>query len=641
MSNFGGPVLGGPMRMRPEIETLGEQKISAGTVRRILPYAAKHRWSLVALLLTTATGAAIAATIPAILKLIIDDGIQHGRMSVVVWLALLIAGLSLVDAAASWLQAWLSARVGQGLVYDLRTRIFDHVQRQPIAFFARTQTGALVSRLNTDIVGAQQAITILLSQSASTILTIILVVSMMFYLSWQISAVALLMIPIFLLPAKLIGRAMQRLTRQRMQLDGELGSLMSERFNVSGAMLTKLYGEPERESAGFADRAAQVRDVATRAIAVGSMLAVVVTVLTSMTTAVVYGFGGSLVIAGTLQLGTLVAMVTLLMRLYGPVNQLSSIHVNFMTALVSFDRVFEVMDLEPLITERESARPLAVTATGNGSGTTAPDIEFDQVSFRYPSAREVSLASLESIGRPVREQQEQNWILRDLSFRAPGGKLTALVGPSGAGKTTITHLVPRLFDAVSGTVRIGGEDVRDLTLRSLSAAVGVVPQEAHMFHDTIRANLQYAKPDATDEELVEACRAAQIWDTVGSLPDGLDTMVGDRGYRLSGGEKQRVALARLLLKSPPIVVLDEATAHLDSESEAAVQRALVTALAGRTSVVIAHRLSTIREADQILVVEQGQIRQSGTHQELLAAGGLYADLYRTQFALQEDHQVIA
>ncbi len=639
MTILGGPGGGGPIRMSgPPRDEAGHQRVRPGTVRRILPYAAPYKWTLALLIGLTATSAAIAASSPLILKVLIDNGIQRGRMNVVVSLALLIAGLAVVDAGASAVQTYLSARVGQGLVYDLRTKVFDHVQRQPVAFFARAQTGALVSRLNTDVVGAQQAITTLLSQSASTILTVALVLGMMFYLSWQISVVALVLIPFFLFPAKRIGRVLQRLTRRRMQLDAELGTMMNERFNVAGAMLTKLYGRPERESTEFAGRAGKVRDISARTVAVGSLLAVIVTVLTSLTTAMVYGFGGSLVIKGALEMGTLVAMMTLLMRLYGPVNQLSSIHVNFMTALVSFDRVFEVLDLKPLIVQGPDAHPLTSTRSAGGA-VLAPDIEFDGVSFRYPASSEVSLASLESIALPGRERVNHSWILRDLSFRAPSGTLTALVGPSGAGKTTITNLVPRLFDPVSGTVRIGGQDVRDLTLRSLADTVGVVTQEAHMFHDTIRANLNYAKPEASEADVVEACRAAQIWDMIASLPDGLDTVVGDRGYRLSGGEKQRVALARLLLKSPPIVVLDEATAHLDSESEAAIQRALVTALAGRTSLVIAHRLSTIREADQILVIEAGQVRQRGTHDELLAAGGLYADLYRTQFAVQESKQV--
>jgi ATP-binding cassette, subfamily B, bacterial len=631
---MGGPRTGPPGGMRPDMHHgPGDQKVRPGTVRRVVPYAMRYKRSLFLLLALTIASAGVASASPLILKAIIDDGIQPGKMTLVYQLALLIAGLAVLDAAASYAQAWVSARIGQGLVFDLRTKVFDHIQRQPVAFFARSQTGALVSRLNNDVVGAQQAVTTLLSQSTDTILKVAFTLATMFYLSWQITVVALVMIPLFLLPAKFIGRVLQRLARRRMQLDAEMGTMMNERFNVAGALLTKLYGEPRFESAEFSGRASKVRDMAIRAASIGALLGIIVTLLTSFTSAVVYGFGGSLVIDRTLELGTLVAMAMLLSRLYGPVNQLSSMHVAFVTALVSFDRVFEVLDLKPSVAERPDARSLNGTYA---AGTTAPDIEFDQVSFRYPRAGDVSIPSLSLNGRGPAERNNDGWILEDLSFRVPAGKLTALVGPSGAGKTTITHLVPRLYDVVSGTVRIGGEDVRDLTQASLSGLVGVVTQDAHLFHDTLRANLLYARRDATEQDLIDACEAAQIWGAVSVLPDGLDTVVGDRGYRLSGGEKQRVALARLLLKSPPIVVLDEATAHLDSESEVAIQRALVTALAGRTSLVIAHRLSTIREADQILVVEQGQIRERGTHDELLATGGLYARLYQTQFADQEE-----
>lgn len=668
MAMMGGPGMGPPGGLRPD-GAPGDQKVRPGTVRRVLPYALRHRKSLLLLLLLTIASAVVTSANPLILKKIVDDGIQTGRMSLVAQLALFIALLSIVDAGASYAQTWVSARIGQGLVHDLRTKVFDHIQRQPIAFFARSQTGAVVSRLNNDVVGAQQAVTTLLSQSTDTILKVVFTLATMFYLSWQITVVALIMIPFFLLPARFIGRVLQRLARRRMQLDAELGTMMNERFNVSGALLTKLYGQPEHESAEFAGRAGKVRDMAIKAVSIGAVMGIIVTLLTSFTNAVVYGFGGGLVINGKLELGTLVAMATLLARLYGPVNQLTSIHINFVTALVSFDRVFEVLDLKPYIEERPNARSLNGSYAG---GTSAPEIEFDQVSFRYPKDADVSIASLQMAGQGPRqgkvprpgpghvrrvgsgqgpgpgqgpgqgpgpgpqESGADGWILRDLSFRVPAGKLTALVGPSGAGKTTITHLVPRLYDVVSGAVRIDGQDVRELSLASLASHVGVVTQDAHMFHDTLRANLLYAKRDAEEKELIEACDAAQIWSTIETLPDGLDTVVGDRGYRLSGGEKQRMALARLLLKSPPIVVLDEATAHLDSQSEAAVQRALVTALVGRTSLVIAHRLSTIREADQILFIEQGQVRESGTHDELLTAGGRYARLYETQFARQEE-----
>ena len=528
-------------------------------------------------------------------------------------------------------QRWFSARVGEGLIYDLRTEVFGHVQQQPIAFFTRAQTGSLVSRLNSDVIGAQSAITSTLSSIVSNALTLILVLITMFSLSWLVTVISLVLLPVFVIPARLVGRRLQRYTRESMQLDAELGSTMTERFNVAGAMLVKLFGNPRRENEAYRDRAARVRDIGVVTAMYGSTLFIALSLLASMATAVTYGVGGALVIRGAFQLGTLVALTALLARLYGPITALSNVQVDVMTALVSFDRVFEVLDLKPLIAEKPDAVPLRAAGLA-----AAPAIEFDQVSFRYPRASEVSLASLESIALPVPEQDgPAQPVLRDISFTAPPGRLTALVGPSGAGKTTITHLVSRMYDPDQGTVRIGGQDLRDVTLQSLHDAVGVVTQDAHMFHDTVRANLLYARPEATEQELIAACQAAQIWDLVASLPDGLNTVVGDRGYRLSGGEKQRLAIARLLLKAPSVVVLDEATAHLDSESEVAVQAALKTALTGRTSLVIAHRLSTIREADQILVIEDGQVAERGTHPELLAAGGLYAELYHTQFAGQE------
>jgi ATP-binding cassette subfamily B protein len=572
----------------------------------------------------------ITVSNPLLLRILIDSGILPHRLNVVIGLAFAIGALALLDAGAVYLQAWSSARIGQGLIYDLRAEVFQHVQQQPLAFFTRAQTGSLVSRLNTDIISAQQAITALLSQAVSAVLTLLLVLAVMFYLSWQISIVTVALIPLFILPGRLIGKRLQRLTREQMQLDAELGSILNERFNVGGAMLTKLYGRPHEESGRFTDRASRVRDVAMVAAVYGRSFFITVTLLASLVTALVYGLGGGLVISGAFQVGTLVAMVALLSRVYAPINQLSNAQMNVLSALVSFDRVFEVLDLKPLIVERPAAYSLPKIASGNGA--TAPAIEFDRVCFRYPTASEVSLASLESIALPLPERADKGWTLRDVSFCAPAGKLTALVGPSGAGKTTITYLVPRLYDPGSGIVLIDGHDIRDLTLQSLSDTIGVVTQDTYLFHDTIRANLAYARPGAAEQEMIEACRAARIWDMITSLANGLDTVVGDRGYRLSGGEKQRVALARLLLKAPPVVVLDEATAHLDSESEAAIQRALKTALAGRTSIVIAHRLSTIREADQILVIEDGQIRERGIHEELLAAGGLYSEIYRTQFA---------
>lgn len=619
-----------------------QQKLKPGTVRRIAGYARPYVRELALFLTLNAFAALIVVANPLLLKTIIDSGIIPGRQSVVVWLALAVAGLALVEAVLSLAQRWYSARVGEGLIYDLRSQVFAHVQRQPVAFFMRAQTGSLVSRLNNDVIGAQRALTTTLSSVVSNVISLVLVLATMIILSWQVTLIALLLLPIFVLPAKWVGKRLQRVSREQMVLDAEMGSLMTERFNVAGAMLAKLYGRPDEEERRFSARAARVRDVGVVAAMYGRVFFTALTLVAALATAMVYGVGGSLVVNGTFELGTLVALATLLTRMYGPLTALSNVHVDVMTALVSFDRVFEVLDLEPLVRDRDGARPLGeVREKGGGDGVRlskpdAPSIEFDHVRFAYPSAEEVSLASLESIARtdtaPGRE------VLHDVHFRAEPGQLVALVGPSGAGKSTITHLVSRLYDVSGGAVRIGGVDVRDVTLESLRSEIGVVSQEAHLYHDTIRENLRYARPDATDEEILAALEAAQIADLVAAMPEGLDTVVGDRGYRLSGGEKQRLAIARLLLKAPSVVVLDEATAHLDSESEAAVQRALRTALAGRTSLVIAHRLSTIREADQILVIEDGRIAERGRHEELLLQGGLYAELYRTQFAHQRDEK---
>jgi ATP-binding cassette subfamily B protein len=608
--------------------TVVRERLKPGTVRRIAGYARPYVRELVLFLMLNAIAAVVVVANPLLLKGIIDHGIGKHRSGVVVTLAIIVGVLAIVDAVLGLIQRWYSSRIGEGLIYDLRTQVFDHVQRMPVAFFMRAQTGSLVSRLNSDVIGAQRALTTTLSSVVSNVISLILVLITMLVLSWQVTLIALILLPIFIFPAKWVGKRLQKISREQMQLDAEMGSLMTERFNVAGAMLAKLYGRPEDESAMFSDRAARVRDIGVIAGMYGRVFFTALTLVASLATAMVYGVGGSLVVNGSFKLGTLVALATLLTRMYGPLTALSNVHVDVMTALVSFDRVFEVLDLPPMVAEKPDATPLP--ATGD-----APAVEFDDVVFSYPSAAEVSLASLESIARtdtaPSRE------VLHGVDFRVEPGHLTALVGPSGAGKTTITQLVSRFYDVSGGAVRVGGQDVRDATLESLRGAIGVVTQDAHLFHDTIRANLAYARPDATDEELTEALRAAQIGDLVADMPDGLDTVVGDRGYRLSGGEKQRLAIARLLLKAPSVVVLDEATAHLDSESEAAVQRALKTALAGRTSIVIAHRLSTIREADQILVIDDGRVVERGRHDELLDQGGLYAELYHTQFATQAGH----
>ncbi len=604
-------------------ESVKSQKLAPGTFPRILGFARPFTGQLVLFVALVTLDAVFVVLPPLLLQRIIDQGVLRRNGGLVTVLSLAVVMIALLNAAASLAERYLSARIGEGLIYVLRTRVFAHVQRMPIAFFTRTQTGALISRLNNDVIGAQQAFTSTLSNVVSNLISLVLVGGAMLYLSWQITLAVLLLAPIFLVPAKYMGRRIQALQRESMQLNAEMSTVMTERFNVAGALLAKLYGRPAEENAAFAAKAGRVRDVGVQIALSNRVFFTALTLVASLATALVYLVGGHLAIAGSLSVGTLLAMATLLGRLYGPLTALSNVRVDVMAALVSFERVFEVLDLPPMIREKPDAVALP-------PGPTA--VEFEHVDFRYPSAEEVSLASLESVANPEVAPSQQ--VLHDISFRAEPGQLVALVGPSGAGKTTITHLVSRLYDATGGVVRVGGYDVRDVTLESLHAKIGVVTQDAHLFHDTIRENLRYARRDATDEQLVAACKAAQIWDLIASLPDGLDTVVGERGYRLSGGEKQRLALARLLLKEPDVVVLDEATAHLDSESEAAVQRALATALKGRTALVIAHRLSTVRGADQILVVDNGRIVERGRHEELLAAGGLYAEMYRTQFERQ-------
>jgi ATP-binding cassette subfamily B protein len=602
-----------------------KEKLPPGTLRRIMRFAAPYRKTLGVFLGVIVVDALIGVWNPLIYRQIIDGGIAEHNVHLIVLLAVLLVGLALADALLSLAQRYISSRVGEGLIYDMREKVFGHIQEMPLAFFSRTQTGALISRLNNDVLGAQQAFTDTLSSIVSNIVTVILTVTVMAFLSWQITVVALLLLPLFVFPARHIGRKLQQLTREAYNLNAQMNNTMTERFNVSGALLVKLFGRPGTEHEEFADRAARVRDIGVQTAMYGRVFFLSLILTSSLATALVYGWGGVLAVNGSFKVGTVVALAALLTRLYGPLTALSNVNVDVMTALVSFDRVFEVLDLPPLIAERPNAVAIA-------RGPVA--VEFDHVDFSYPTAEEVSLASLESVA--VLDQTPSTQVLHDVSFRAEPGQLVALVGPSGAGKTTISHLVSRLYDVRSGAVRLNGVDVRDATFASLRDSIGVVTQDAHLFHETIRANLLYAKPDATGGEIHDALAGAQILSLIESLPDGLDTVVGDRGYRLSGGEKQRVALARLLLKAPDVVVLDEATAHLDSESEVAVQRALQKALEGRTSIVIAHRLSTVRGADQILVVVDGRIVERGRHEELLAAGGVYSDLYRTQF----EHQAL-
>jgi ATP-binding cassette subfamily B protein len=592
---------------RQDASVIG-QKLAKGTLRRIVRFAKPYRWHITVFLLLVIVSAFLVIASPLLFKKIVDDGISKGNAGLVTALALVVALLAVVEAALGLMQRWFSARIGEGLIFDLRTKVFGHVQQMPVAFFTRTQTGALVSRLNNDVIGAQQAFTSTLSGVVSNIISLILVVGAMLLLSWQLTVVAILLLPVFLIPARVLGRRLAAMTREQMQLNADMSTAMTERFSVGGALLVTLFGKPEMENQAFGEQAGRVRDLGIRIAMLGRVFFTALTLVAALATALVYGVGGNLAVRETLTIGTLLALVALLGRLYGPLTALSNIRVDVMTALVSFERVFEVLDLEPMIKDRPDAKPLPAEAAS---------VEFDHVAFAYPTAEQVSLASLESVA--VLDKRASAQVLDDISFVVRPGQMVALVGPSGAGKTTITNLVARLYDVSGGAVRVGGHDVRDVTLRSLHDAIGYVTQDAHMFHDTIRANLVYAKPDATDDEMIEA------------LPDGLDTVVGDRGHRLSGGERQRLAIARLLLKAPRIVVLDEATAHLDSESEVAVQQALDSALEGRTSLVIAHRLSTVRNADLILVVDHGNIVERGTHEQLLARNGEYADLYRTQF----------
>jgi ATP-binding cassette subfamily B protein len=611
---------GSSMRSFRRDDSVTRHRLAPGTTRRIVRFAAPYRGALAVFLLLIIVDAAIGTANPLIFRAIINDGIVRRHSNVIVALALLVAGLAVLDAGLSLGQRLVSSRVGEGLIFDMRARVFAHVQRMPLAFFTRTQTGALVTRLNNDVLGAQQAFTDTLSNVVSNLITVCIVLVTMLLLSWQITLVALTLLPVFVLPARWVGRRLQAITRESYALNAQMNTTMTERFNVAGALLVKLFGRQHEERRGFEEKADRVREIGIRSAMYSRVFMVSLMLVASLATALVYGWGGLLSIRGALDVGTVVALTAYLNRLYGPLTALSNVNVDVMTALVSFERVFEVLDLPPMIAEREHA-----VAIPRGAGR----IEFDHVDFSYPTAEEVSLASLESVAVLDRTPSQQ--VLFDVSFTVEPGMMVALVGPSGAGKTTISQLVPRLYDVRGGAVRLNGVDVRDATLGSLSAAVGVVTQDAHLFHETIRSNLLLARPEATEEELREALRGAQILHFVDSLPDGLDTVVGDRGYRLSGGEKQRIAIARVLLKAPDIVVLDEATAHLDSESELAVQRALRTALAGRTSLVIAHRLSTVREADLILVVEDGRIVERGRHEELVRIGGLYADLYRTQF----------
>jgi len=613
------------MRMMSKGDEVGDKRLTKGTLRRVMEYARPY-WGLIGVFVAVVIiQAALAIMPPLLFREIIDNGVLAGDRQVVVRMALVVAGVAVANAAMGLWQRWCSSRIGEGLIYDLRTEVFDHVSAMPLAFFTRTQTGKLVSRLNSDVIGAQRAFTTTLSGVVSNVFGLLLTLGAMLALSWQLTVGALVLLPLFVIPARLVGRKLADLTRQQMNDNAEMSAMMTERFSVSGALLVKLFGRPREEHHRFAARAGSVREISVKIAMNGRFFITSLTLVAALATALVYGVGGLRSIEGALTVGTLTALAGLLGQLYGPLTALTNIRIDVMGALISFERVFEILDLRPAIEEKPD---------GQDPGEEA-SVEFDDVWFSYPRAEDVSLASLESVAVPDHVPGEP--VLRGISFRVEPGSTTAVVGHSGSGKTTLTHLIARLYDVTSGTVRVGGVDVRELKLSALQGAVGYVTQDAHMFHDTVRENLRYARPEATEDELWQVLEAAHIADLVRSLPDGLDTLVGERGYRLSGGERQRLAIARLLLKAPRIVVLDEATAHLDSESEAAVQQALDVAMEDRTSLVVAHRLSTVRNADQILVVEGGRIIERGTHSELLALGGAYAELYRTQFAEVPDH----
>ncbi|MEU4236450.1 ABC transporter ATP-binding protein [Actinoplanes sp. NPDC026619] len=605
-------------------DRVAQHQLTRGTTRRILRFARPYRRDIVVFLFTVVLDAVIGVATPLLAGHVVNaiTGGAAGAAALIVKLALAIAGLAVIDAFLSLAQRWYSARIGEGIILDLRTRVYDHVQRMPLQFFTRTQTGALVSRLNNDVTGAQRAFTSTLSGVVSNVIQLVLTAAVMFSLSWQITTLSLLLLPLFIIPARRVGKKLAEITRESYNLDAQMNATMTERFNVSGALLVKLFGRPDAEAARFGERATRVRDIGVQQAMFSRTFFVAMLLVASLAQALTYGLGGWLAVTGSVTAGTVVTLALLLTRLYGPLTALSNVRVDVMSALVSFDRVFEVLDLRPAIEEKPGAVDVPA-----GSGR----VEFRDVHFRYPSAAEVSLATLEDV--TTLDRTENAPVLKGVDFTVEPGQLVALVGPSGAGKSTTSMLLSRVYDVTEGAVLIGGVDVREASLASLRDTIGVVTQDSHLFHETIAENLRYAKPGATDEELWAALRAAQVGGLVASLPDGLDTVVGERGYRFSGGEKQRIAIARLLLKHPSIVILDEATAHLDSESEAAVQRALTAALEGRTALVIAHRLSTVRDADLILVLDDGRVVERGRHDDLVAAGGLYAELYRTQFAV--------
>ena len=600
-------------------QSVKNQKLKPGTLKRIADFAIPYKVLLAFFLITVVIDAFLIVATPLLLRRLIDEGVIPKNTELVTNLAIAVGVIAIADALFSMAGRWFSSRIGEGLIYDLRKQIFEHVQRQSIAFFTRTQTGALISRLNSDVIGAQQAFTSTLSGVISNLLGLILVAITMFTLSWQITLISLVLLPVFLIPTKWVGRKLQGYTRQSFDLNAQMSATMTERFNVSGALLVSLYGDSKKEKHEFAVKARRVADIGISIAMLNRIFFIALTSIAAVATAVAYGIGGHLAISGELTVGTLLAITALLARLYGPLTALSNVRVDVMSALVSFERVFEVLDLQPMVTDRDNAKDLVDTNL---------DLKFEGVSFTYPKAEEISLASLEIAAKP--EIITSGKVLKGISFKVAAGTLTGIVGPSGAGKSTISSLIPRLYDVTQGVISVNGTDIRDYTIKSLRNSIGVVTQDSHMFHDSILVNLKYAKSDATAIEIEAACKSARIWDFIQTLPNGLDTVVGERGHRLSGGEKQRLAIARLLLKQPSLVILDEATAHLDSENEAMVQAALKEALVGRTSIVIAHRLSTIAHADQILVIDNGEIVEQGKHEQLVEKRGLYFDLFERQ-----------
>jgi ATP-binding cassette subfamily B protein len=617
-----------------DAKELKGKRVERALLRRVLGLTRPYRGKLIGFVVAVIGASVVSAIPPLILRALLDTAVPDKDRQLVGALAIAAVLLAVVNAALQLVQRYYSAKIGEGLIFDMRTKLFDHIQHQPLSFFTRTQTGALMSRMNNDVVGAQQAVTNTLGTVFSNVIAVVVTIAFMLALEWRLTILTLIVLPFFIIPAKRMGPRLQRLTRESMQLNASMNNTIAERFNVGGALVVKLFGKQHTEAVTFSDRAGRVRDIGVETAMYSRVLFAALGLVAAIGTAIVYFVGGNLAISGTIGVGTIAAFAVYVSQIYQPLTQLANARVDVLTALVSFERVFEVLDFPPLITDRAEALDLVATHAGDASGTgvAAGTVTFDHVWFRHPSATVTSIRSLEEANGATDLDDESAWILHDVSFTAAPGELVALVGPSGAGKTTTALLVPRIYDATSGRVCVDGHDVRDLTLESLRDSVGMVMQDPHLFHDTVRANLRYANPDATDAELVDACRAARIHDLIAGFPDGYDTLVGERGYRMSGGEKQRLAIARMLLKDPAVVILDEATSHLDSESELAIQQALAEALTGRTSIVIAHRLSTIVAADRILVLEGGRIVEQGRHEELLNAGGLYTDLYRTQLS---------